>query len=94
MSLSAVWALYALVLLAVGLWLRHWPLRWMALALFALTLAKVMLVDTERLQGFYRVGALVALSLMMAAGAWAYQKLRSALSANEIEEEKSDEPVD
>ncbi len=92
MSLSALWALYALVLLATGLYLRHRPLRWMALALFAITLGKVMLVDTERLQGFYRVGAFVALSLMMAAGAWAYQKLRSTLAVPTSDEEKTDEP--
>ena len=79
--------------MAAGLRLQHRPLRWMALALFALTLGKVMLVDTERLQGFYRVGAFVALSLMMAAGAWAYQKLRTTLLVHESEEEKEHEPT-
>ena len=91
MSLSVLWALFALGMLAAGLRLKHRPLRWMALALFAITLGKVMLVDTERLQGFYRVGAFVALALMMAAGAWAYQRLRLALAPQEIEEEKSHE---
>jgi hypothetical protein len=47
-----------------------------------------MLIDTERLHGFYRVGAFFALSLMMAAGAWAYQKLRAALTPDK--DEKAD----
>ena len=87
MSLSALWAVFALCLVAFGLKLEHRPLRWLGLGLFALTLGKVILVDTDRLQGMYRVGAFFALSLMMAAGAWAYQKLRHALVAAELEEE-------
>ena len=87
MSLSALWAVFALVQLAVGLRLQHRPLRWLGLGLFALTLAKVMIIDTERLQGMYRVGAFFALSLMMAAGAWAYQKLRHALLDAELEKD-------
>jgi uncharacterized membrane protein len=92
MSLSALWAVFALAQLAVGLRLQHRPLRWLGLGLFALTLAKVMIVDTETLRGMYRVGALFALSLMMAAGAWAYQKLRHALLDTELEKDHEPEP--
>jgi uncharacterized membrane protein len=94
MSLSALWAVFALVMLACGLRMKHRPLRWMALGLFALTLGKVMLVDTERLHGFYRVGALVALSLMMAAGAWAYQKLRAMLATEDASLEENNDTSD
>jgi uncharacterized membrane protein len=87
MALSALWAVFALVQLAVGLRLQHPPLRWLALGLFALTLGKVMLIDTSRLDGMYRVGAFFALSLMMAAGAWAYQKLRHVLAETETDHE-------
>ena len=48
---------------------------------------KVMIVDTEHLDGMYRVGAFFALSLMMAVSAWAYQKLRQALLAADLEKE-------
>ena len=67
MSLSALWAVFALCLLAFGLKLDHQPLRRLGLGLFALTLGKVMIMDTERLAGMYRVGAFFALALMMAA---------------------------
>ena len=45
MSLSAVLALYAGVVLGVGFWLKSGTLRWSALALFALTLLNVVLFD-------------------------------------------------
>jgi len=64
--------------LAAGFRLDNRPMRWAALGLFVLTLGKVVLVDMGRLPGFYRVAAFLALSLMMAAAAWGYQKLKHA----------------
>ncbi|HZZ80159.1 MAG TPA: DUF2339 domain-containing protein [Gemmataceae bacterium] len=87
MSLSVLWAIIALVLVAFGLRLQHRPLRWLGLGLFALTLGKVMLVDTDRLHGMYRVGAFFALSLMMGAGAWTYQRLRHVMAPVAAEDE-------
>jgi uncharacterized membrane protein len=83
--LSAVWAAYALVVLAVGLRLRSEPLRWTALGLFALTFAKVFLYDTAELDGLYRVAVFLALSVMMAAAAYGYQKLQAAPTAARTE---------
>jgi uncharacterized membrane protein len=73
-ALSGVWALYAAAILWIGFRLGSLSLRWTALILFAITLGKVFLVDMEGLPGLYRVGAFFALSLMMGAAAWAYQK--------------------
>ncbi|MGA2033370.1 MAG: DUF2339 domain-containing protein [Thermoguttaceae bacterium] len=75
MVLSLVWAVYAAVVLGLGFWLRRRAMRWMALALFAATLAKVILVDMSGLPGFYRVATFFALSVMMAVAAWAYQRM-------------------
>jgi uncharacterized membrane protein len=79
MALSALWAVYAAVILVLGFRLPNRPLRWLALAIFALTLFKVVLVDMAGLPGLYRVAAFFILSLMMGAAAWAYQKVRLAL---------------
>jgi uncharacterized membrane protein len=86
MSLSVLWAAYAALVLALGFRLRNRPLRWSALGLFALTLGKVVLVDMAGLPGFYRVAAFFALSVMMGAAAWGYQKLGAARLAAEMEE--------
>lgn len=79
--LSAVWAAYALGVLVVGLRLGSSPLRWTGLGLFALTFGKVFFYDTAELDGLYRVAVFLALSLMMAAAAWGYQKLLLPLAS-------------
>jgi uncharacterized membrane protein len=74
-SLSALWAVYAVVVLALGFWFRSQALRWTALGLFGLTLAKVFLVDMAGLAGFYRVTAFFVLALLLGLAAWGYQKI-------------------
>jgi uncharacterized membrane protein len=76
MALSAVWAAYAVVLLAAGFRAGNAVLRWAALGLFMLTLAKVFLLDMAQLPGFYRVAAFFALSVMMGIAAWGYQRFQ------------------
>lgn len=73
--LSAVWAVYALAVVAVGLRLRSTPVGWTGMGLFALTFGKVFFYDTAELDGLYRVAVFLVLSLMTAAAAWGYQKL-------------------
>lgn len=74
-SLSIFWAAYSAFVLALGFRWNTSLLRWTALGLFALTLAKVFLVDMAGLPGLYRVAAFFVLSVMMGAAAWGYQKL-------------------
>jgi uncharacterized membrane protein len=78
-SLSVLWACYAGAILAVGFVLDSVPLRWTALGLFGLTLAKVVLIDMAELPGLYRVLAFFALALVLGAAARGYQKLSAAL---------------
>ena len=85
-ALSVLWAALAIVILAVGLRLPSQPLRWAGLGLFGLTLAKVVLWDMAELREYYRVLAFLVLSLMMGAGAWAYQKLKHKLLVEDREE--------
>lgn len=84
-ALSVVWAVYAVVVLAVGFGLRSGAIRWTALALLAVTLGKVLLVDMAGLPGFYRVAALLAAAVVMAIAAWAYQKLQVAFQGDSRE---------
>ncbi len=82
-AVSFVWATYAAVLLAAGFRLPSRPLRWVALGLFGLTLGKVVMVDTAHLPGLYRAAVFFVLALMMAAGAWGYQKVARRVLAAE-----------
>ncbi len=73
-ALSVVWAAYGAVVLSLGFRLRSGGLRWAALLVLGATLVKVVLVDMSDLPGFYRVATLFAAAVVMAIGAWAYQK--------------------
>ena len=78
MALSALWAVYASGLLALGFRLRRPHLRWIALGLYALTVAKVFLFDMAELREFYRILAFFILAILLGAAAWAYQRLQPA----------------
>ncbi len=74
MSLSAWWATYAAVILAIGFRTRLSLLRWTALGLFAITIGKVFLLDMEGLDEIYRIVAFFVLAVLLGAAAWAYQR--------------------
>lgn len=75
MALSLLWSLYAAVLAALGFRLKQRRLRSAGLALFGITLVKVVFVDISELRQLYRIVALLALGLLLLRVAWAYQTL-------------------
>ena len=76
-SLSVFWAVYAGVVLGVGFWQHSRPLRVTALGLFGLTLAKVVLIDMQGLDEFFRSAAFFVLAAIMGAAAWTYQRIEA-----------------
>ena len=79
LALSALWAVYASALLALGFRLKRPHLRWLALGLYAVTVLKVFLIDAKELGEFYRILAFFILAILLGAAAWAYQRLQPAL---------------
>jgi uncharacterized membrane protein len=73
-ALSICWAVYAVILLAIGFRLHNDPARWAALGVFFVTVLKVIFLDMAGLPGLYRVLAFLVLSVMLGLGAWAYQR--------------------
>jgi hypothetical protein len=74
--LSGLWAVTGVATLLAGL-LRDRPvLRQAALALLAVTVAKVFLYDLASLTSIYRVASFIALGLLLLAGAFAWQRIR------------------
>ncbi|HJZ69612.1 MAG TPA: DUF2339 domain-containing protein, partial [Blastocatellia bacterium] len=71
---SVLWSVYAGVLAAAGFIRRTAGVRWAALALFGLTIIKVMFVDIAELKQFYRIIAFLVLGVLLLAVAWRYQK--------------------
>src|SRR5262249_4212371 len=71
---SVVWLVFALVLMAVGLW-RNTPwLRHGALAILILTVCKVFLSDMAALGGLYRVASFLGLGLFLVGIGYIYQR--------------------
>jgi len=74
LTTSLAWAVYALVLLAIGMSRRSIGLRWVSLGLFMITIAKVFLHDLGQLHDLYRVASLLGLALSLIAVSLAYQR--------------------
>ncbi len=79
-ALSCAWSVYAAALLALGFRLRVPALRWIALGMFGLTVAKVMLVDLSRVEQIYRVTSFLVLGVLLFAVSWLYHRAGSRRS--------------
>jgi len=74
MTTSVAWAVYALVLLAIGVRSRSSSMRWLSLGLLVFTLGKVFLHDLGELEDLYRVASLVGLALSLIIVSLIYQR--------------------
>lgn len=79
-ALSIYWGIYAIGLVALGFWRRTAPLRYTGLALLAITLGKVLIVDLSNVQYVYRVLSLLATGLLFIITSIAYARLASRLA--------------
>lgn len=73
-TLSIVWAAYAVILIAIGIARRYAPIRYLAIVLFAATIAKVFFVDLAELDRVYRVLSVVGLGLLLIVASYLYQR--------------------
>jgi uncharacterized membrane protein len=74
LSLTAVWAVYAVAGLVIGIW-KHWrAVRIGSLALLAVPIVKVFIYDVFKLETSYRIGAFVGLGLLLLVSAYLYQR--------------------
>jgi uncharacterized membrane protein len=73
-AMSIAWAIYALLLLGIGMARRSIGLRWVSLGLLLVTIAKVFLYDLGELKDLYRVASLLGLALSLILVSLAYQR--------------------
>lgn len=74
MAYSICWAIYALGLLISGIYYRAKAARYASIALFAVTVAKVFFHDISELNALYRIGALMAVAVLLIVSSFLYQK--------------------
>jgi uncharacterized membrane protein len=75
-GLSILWTLYAFTAMGVGLWRGRAALRIGALALFTLTVAKVLLVDLSALDAAYRILSFMVLGATLLLASFVYARYR------------------
>jgi uncharacterized membrane protein len=73
-SYSAFFMLFGAVLLAIGFAKRSAFLRWQALILFAVTIAKVFLVDMSQLSHALRILSFIGLGVLLLCVSYVYQR--------------------
>ena len=76
LMLSFVWTLCAAAFIAVGLRRNHAPIRYLAIALFGITVVKVFLVDLSVLGGIYRILGFIGVGLALLAVSFLYQRAK------------------
>ncbi len=74
LATSIGWAVYALVLLAIGVTRRSSGPRWASLLLFLTTIGKVFLFDLDHLEGLQRVASMLGLALSLIVVSLVYQR--------------------
>jgi uncharacterized membrane protein len=79
LSLTAVWAVYAVILLVVGIVKRSPPVRLVALALLAIPIVKVFVYDVFTLERVYRITAFIGLGILLIASSYLYQRYSKAI---------------
>ena len=75
MTLSLTWAVYATILVVVGLMRKYAPIRYFAMTVFAVTIVKVFAVDLAELDRIYRVLSIIGLGVTLLVTSYLYQRL-------------------
>jgi len=78
MTYSITWALYALVLLVVGIVRKLPASRYAALGLLSVALLKLFFHDLARLDQLYRIGAFIGVAVIAMLASFAYQRFFAA----------------
>jgi uncharacterized membrane protein len=76
LALSFIWTLCASTFIAVGMWRNFAPIRYLAMALFGLTVLKVFLLDLSALGGIYRILGFIGVGVVLLAVSFVYQRTR------------------
>jgi uncharacterized membrane protein len=74
MTYSIAWALYAFMLILIGMRQKTRWVRYSGLALLVVTLAKLFLHDLVNLGPLYRIGAFIGIAIILIVASFVYQR--------------------
>lgn len=81
-ALSVAWALYAVGLVAAGFRRQYAPARYLAIALFGLTIVKVITKDIAELDRVYQMLSVLAVGALLVSASYLYQRMAAARDAS------------
>lgn len=90
MSYSIAWALFALLLLIIGIGKRLAPVRYASIGLLAVVLLKLFLHDLSNLDQLYRIAAFIVVAVIAMLASFLYQRF---LGSQEKTHENKTPPV-
>src|SRR5437016_2706936 len=85
MSYSIAWALFALLLLIVGIRKRNKAARYASLALLAFVLLKLFFHDLSQLQELYRIAAFIIVAIIAILASFLYQRFLGQTEKSETQ---------
>ncbi len=89
LSLSAVWAIYSIILVTLGIIKKYQPVRLLAIILFGITILKVFFFDLSFLERIYRIISFIGLGVILLIVSFMYQRFRSRITEFVLGEEKA-----
>jgi uncharacterized membrane protein len=78
-AISALWAVYSMIAIVIGIAQRYQPIRLFALVVFFITIFKVFLLDLSFLDTAYRYLSFIALGVMLLTVAYLYQRYQATI---------------
>jgi uncharacterized membrane protein len=79
LMLSITWGLYGTALVVIGLARDYAPIRYFAIVVLAITIAKVFFVDMAELERIYRVGSVIVLGILLLVTSYLYSRARKVI---------------
>jgi len=80
-TLSVIWLLYSIAVLAIGIAFKYKPIRLFSLGFLGLTIFKVFLYDSRNLQQGYRIIAFVILGTILLGISLVYQRYKEGIKS-------------
>jgi uncharacterized membrane protein len=75
LTLSVVWALYAVILIAAGIRRRYAPARYLAIVVFVVTILKVLFQDIAGLDRLNRMLSVLVVGVLLLVASYLYQRM-------------------
>jgi hypothetical protein len=82
LSLSGVWLLYSVALMAVGIWKSVRSFRIVAFVLFGITILKVFIYDLSFLETLYKIFSFIGLGVILLGLSYVYQRYKDTIFGN------------